>query len=327
MAHGTGAIQSPPDERDIIITSKQLERLAGASVIPASYILPSRPPITDQGVSPFCVAYSCAYEQNEQDQREHGRFFDFNEPAFFWSIGGTINGAVMRNGLDRMLAYGYPEQDATPNPDRHKIDGYFRVAFQDTDDIKRSIIEFGGVLVIMQWFSSWENPIGTDAVLPAPSGSVSGHAVWIIGWDDSGRAIGQQTWGQAWGDNGRFRMPWSYIKQYAWEVWKTADDLTLRKVAKARIRDTGIRIRTGHVLREDYQLNNRSLWGATTSAGIRRHSDRKIVATPWYKAFKFKGFHHGARHGLGAHPRGWAELSINGESRYVARPFVRLVNQ
>lgn len=325
MAHGTGAIPSPEDDRDVIVTAVQLEKLAAATIIPSSFILPKRPPITDQGVSPMCVAYSSAYEQNWQDQQEHGKFYDFNESSFFWSIGGNNNGAVMRYALDRMLAYGYPEQDSTPSAPEHKISGYFRVAFLDTDDIKRAIVEFGGVLVIMQWFASWEN-LGPNDVVPPPSGAISGHAIWIPAYE-SAYARPQNTWGQAWGDNGMFRMPWSYIKQYAWEVWKTADDLTLQKVAKARIKNTGIKIRNWRVKREAYDLDDRSVWGYTRDAGIRRASDSKLVAEPWSKAFRFGGFIRGARHGIDPYPRGWAKLRINGVWRYVARPLVRIVSQ
>jgi hypothetical protein len=326
MPRGTGALRSPPDDRDLVVSAAQLERLAGATILPASYIVPSRPPITDQGPSPMCVAYSSAYEQNEQDQREHGRFYDFNESSFFWSIGGTINGAVMRYALDRMLAYGYPEQDSTPSPAKHKISGYFRIDQTDVSAMKRAIIEFGGILVLGQWFASWEFPVGNAAILPSPSGSVSGHAYWVIGWDDQGRAIAQQTWGSSWGDNGLFRIGWSYITRYGWEAWKTADDLTLQKVAKARIRDTGITIRNWRVKREAYDLRPNSAWGRTRDNGIRRLSDGKVVVEPWSKALRFGGFVRGAKHGIAPYPRGWAKLSINGVWRYVARPLVRMVS-
>jgi C1A family cysteine protease len=323
--HGTGAIQDPPDERDLIVSSATLQQLAGAMIIPASYRVPKpRPPVTDQGMTTQCVAYSSAYEQNYQDHAEWKKFFDFDQNTFYYSIGGNENGAIMRYALDRMVAYGYPEAGGA-NAAKHKISGYFGVDSTNVTDIKRAIANFGGVLDIMQWFQTWEYP-SLENVLPAPGGTVSGHAIWLMGWDDTGHAIAEQSWGKSWGNDGFVRIPWTYITSYAWNIWKTADDLTLAKIAKARIRDLDTRIRNRMVLNRDYQLDARSIFGQAVKGGIRRQIDGQIIESPWYKAFKFKGWHTGARHGIGVHPRGWAELVINGHSRYVARPLVHLVS-
>jgi len=321
--YGHGALRSPDDERDYVLTSELLERVAGASPLPASYRVPSRPPITDQGFSPMCVAYSAAYEQNEQDEREHGRFYDFDEARFFYSIGGNANGAYMRAALDRMRIYGYPEQDSTPSADKHRIAAYYAVPLNMTD-VRRAIYHFGGVLMIGQWYDSWTHPQGTRAILPNAGGSMAGHAWWACGWTDDGYIIGQQTWGRYWGNGGLFLMSWGQLSSHMWEAWKTLDEKTVSTIAKARIESQQVQIRTTEVLGADGHLKG-TIFAKTSPAGIRRIRDGKIIDSPWNKPFPFKGFRDGAKHGIEPYPRKWAVIEVNGINRCVAKPLVKLV--
>jgi hypothetical protein len=322
---GFGAIQSPPDERDLVVSSATLERLAGATTLPATYRVPGRPPLLNQGSTPQCVAFSAAYEQNYQDHAEWDRFFNFNHASFFYSIGGSERGAVMRYALERMLNYGYPEADSSPDPGKHQIDGYFQVPLEIAS-IKRAIMAFGGVLVIGPWWESWTHPIGDNAMLPSPSGVSNGHAWWAVGWDAYG-IIGQNSWGVAWGDNGLFRMSWWFVVNSMWEVWKTADEKTLVQIARGVIKEVGTWIRRPKmVLGDDAPaLSANSIWGQARKAGIRRQRDGKIVAEPWDKPFKLKGFKLGARHGIAYRPHRWAILGIAGRDVAIPAPLIRLV--
>lgn len=325
MEHGTGAIQSPPDHRDLRVTAKTLDRVLGAVVLPPTFILGERPAVTNQGMTPECVPYAASTEQNWQDQQEHGRWYNFDQHRMFVDIGGTSAGSVMRYCLDRMLSHGFPEEDSSPSPAAHKIDGYFSIE-QSMDTIKRAIVEFGGVLVIGPWWPNWEFPLGEKAVLPAPSGGASGHAWWAVGWDEYG-LIGQNSWGVLWGDKGLFRMPWPYVIQSMWEVFKTADDLTLSLIAMAQIKLPSTYIRIPRlVVGEDKHLEPKSIWGQARKAGIWRKSTDSIVASPWDKPFKYRGKRHGARHGYGNRPETWALLGIAGRELAIPIPLVRLVN-
>lgn len=323
MADRFGAIQSPPDPNDLVVPERPLARLAGATTWPPSYLVHNRPPMRDQGWTPQCVAYSSAYEKAQQDYLEFDRWFDFDEAAFFYSIGGNDNGAVMRYALDRMARYGYPEADATPSPGKHQIAGYFRIE-QAKAAIKAGIVATAGLLVVGPWWDSWSSPYGSEATLPPPSGPVNGHAWWAAGYDEVG-VIGQNSWGSAWGNNGRFRIDWYYVVNYMWEIWKTADERTLSTVAKARIPNTDVNIRTEGVLGDHGTLDG-TRWGYTRANGIHRARDNKIVVEPYNKALVFGGFRHGARHGHGNYPESWARLKVGREWRCVARPFIRLVN-
>lgn len=48
------------------------------------------------------VAYSSSAMKAWQDRRDQERFFDFDGPAFFAAMGGTANGAYVRDAMERM---------------------------------------------------------------------------------------------------------------------------------------------------------------------------------------------------------------------------------
>jgi hypothetical protein len=323
---GKGAIQAPPDPRDLQLGSVALEPVVGATALPASYILPGLPPVTNQGATPECTAYSSAYEQNWQDRREFGRFFNFDEHRLFSEAGGGPNGAVLRNVLEVMRNSGYPEQDATPERAKHQITAYASIT-KTTVAIKQAIIATGGVLVIGPWWPNWEHPLGPKAVLPSAEGQPSGHAWWSCGWDGLG-IIGQNTWGTQWGDAGKFRMPWAYALDAMWDFRTTIDDVTLAQVARGVIREQGTYIRNPRRVTgsgADPKLTPDSIWGQARKAGIWRRSTDSIVATPWDKPFKYGGRKRGTTHGIGKLPDTWALLGIAGTQVALPAALVRLV--
>lgn len=319
--YGTGAIQSPPDERDLMASAATLD-LLGADPPPDHYLISRRPPLRDQGWTPQCVAYSTAYEQAHNDRDDFGRWIDFNEQAFFTSIGGGPGGAVARYALDRLIAHGYPRSGDKPVPDRHKIAAYVRVE-QTKAAIKAAIYRTRGVLICGPWWDSWSRPYGDKATVPAPSGNSNGHEWWAPGYDDVG-VIGQNSWGDQWGNRGLFRVPWYYVINYMWEVWQTLDEERLRKITRVKIPNVGVEVRTKGVLGDDGKMDG-TRWGVTRQRGIVRIRDSRVVVEPYDRVFRFGGFRDGARHGIGNHPRSWARVSINGVWRSVARPLVRLV--
>lgn len=322
--HGFGALQDPPDARDITVSEDTLEQIA-AGPIPPNFRLPNRPPVLNQGYTPQCVAYSSAADQAFMDRGDFGRFIDFNEARFFSDIGGGPGGAYMSSALRWRKDHGYPEQDSTPSTAKHQIASYFTVEMTK-GAIQRAIMALGGVLAIGPWWESWSSPVGSRAILPNPAGAAYGHAWWAIGWTEDGYIIGQNSWGTAWGNDGLFLMRWTDFLRVMWDVWKTADEETTPALVKAAIRDTGINIRNLSVLGEDGYIDPKNNWGETRRAGIWRRSTQTIVAEPWNKPLRFKGWKAGARHGHEPYPRSWGVVVIAGYEKAVARPFLRLVS-
>lgn len=235
--YGKGAQRSPVDVRDWILP----DGLAGAGSGLQSFRLGNRPPVTNQGSTPQCVAYSTGVEQNWQDQVEHGKFFQFHEALFFLRIGGTSAGAFLRAALDELLNRGYPEA-VIANEDEHRCSSYVLVQ-KSVTAVKNAITATGGVLCVGPWFDNWTEGLPPNAVLPTPSGGGTGHAWWAIGWDEHG-LLCQNSWGTLWGDQGLFRIPWWIAIERVWEFWSTLDEVTTSKLGRELVvNGPGVNIR------------------------------------------------------------------------------------
>ncbi len=251
--HGLGGQRDPdhehgpkqkPDDLSIIelvdeplgsITDPELgavdEPLTGVTYASTFYI-GSVPAVTDQGTTPQCVAFSNAYDQNQQDRPELGRFNQLNQASFFKLIGGTSNGAYMTAGLDRRKAYGYPEkvnvpasggypaQDGALDTGTHRIAGYTQIALTPTA-IKAALQLGHGVLLIGDWFHSWFHPLASGK-LPAPDYKVGGHAIWCRGWNDSYGFRLRNSWGTDYGVAGDVFLPYAFLARF-YAAYRTTD--------------------------------------------------------------------------------------------------------
>ncbi len=210
---GLGAIASPPDSRDF-----QIE-LDSAIILPPSFTVKTLAPIFNQGQTPMCVSYSGAREQQAFDE-PHNYLWDF--AYFFRLIGGTQNGAVIRNAFDRRLHHGYPLMPSGSGNSQaaHKISAYYAVP-KTQAAIKAAMVQYGTLVIGTPWFNSWFYP-NTDGTLPAPDYTVGGHAIDADGYDSAGLWL-SNSWGTSYGVNGRIRMPWAYVLHSVQEVWKAVD--------------------------------------------------------------------------------------------------------
>lgn len=219
--HGLGAIPSPPDARDWPVAALYAVVGAPPATLPASYrVPPPYPAVLDQGATPQCVAYSSAYEQGWYDLRDTGPA-TFDEATFFARIGGTANGAFVRDALDARLKVGYPLVGNAAAAGVHRIAAYYAVPVTRAD-VSAAIVATGPIILSTPWYSSWFTP-RPDGTLPFPNSVVGGHAIVADGYDSAGVWL-QNSWGVGWGVNGRCLLPWAYLS-YVWEAWKAADRL------------------------------------------------------------------------------------------------------
>lgn len=212
--YGLGAVASPPDDRDY-----QIE-LDSALVLPPTFRVPDAGvPIYDQGQTPMCVAYSAAGEQQTFDL-PHTYRWDF--PLFFRSIGGTENGAIIRNAFDRRKHHGYPllPSGSGNSAAAHKIAAYYAVP-KTVDAIKRALVQYGRLVIGTPWFNSWFDP-HPDGSLPAADYQVGGHAIDVDEYDATGIWL-PNSWGAGWGVSGRCHMTWPTVLHTCREVWKAVD--------------------------------------------------------------------------------------------------------
>jgi hypothetical protein len=93
----------------------------GNVAFPAAWLEPNTPPISNQGMTPQCVAYSAANDQGHMDRPESGAFPAYDRPKIFAEIGGGPNGAYVRSALARRLHVGYPLKATPDQAAAHRI--------------------------------------------------------------------------------------------------------------------------------------------------------------------------------------------------------------
>jgi hypothetical protein len=219
LPYGLGAIPDEPDARDYPIdalyAAEDIEPTE-PDALPASYTATGMPAVLDQHATPMCVAYSTSAMKGWQDRRDQERYFDFNEPAFFAQIGGTAEGARVRDAMASLLAVGYP-----PDPGRHRIAAYFAVP-TTAAAIKAAILDLGPIVLSTPWYRSWFRPT-RDGILPTPDVKVGGHAIVAYGWDNRGIRL-RNSWGTDYGINGDCWMPIGDLAHLN-GAWKSADQV------------------------------------------------------------------------------------------------------
>jgi hypothetical protein len=217
---GLGWIESPPDDRDWHVADLYAATgTAAPDALPSAYHVPAPLyPVTDQGASPMCVAYSAAGEQGWYDLRDTGLAL-FDETLFFSQIGGTPSGAVIRDALARRLSAGYPVSGHPELAGRHRIAAYYAVPVAQAD-LCAAILSFGPLVLGTPWANAWFRP-RSDGTLPPFDHAVGGHAIVAVGWDATGLRL-RNSWGADWGQAGEATLPWSELAHVR-EAWKAVD--------------------------------------------------------------------------------------------------------
>lgn len=221
--HGLGYLESPPDELDF-----QIEDLFAAKGItpdaspPPEFRVKVLPPVYDQGNTPMCVAYSSSTLKGAEDLIDQKHNYRWDRVSFFRKIGGTINGAYIRNALDRMLKVGYPllPPDSGNSQTAHRISAYYAIP-KTKLALQQAILAFGVCIMGTPWFNSWFSP-HSDGTLPPADYVVGGHAIAIVGWNDRGLVL-RNSWGPDWGVKGDCTMPWAFVLSVGREFWKAVD--------------------------------------------------------------------------------------------------------
>ena len=233
---GLGWLESLPDDRD-----RPVDALYAATgtepptALPPAYHVPAPLyPVVDQGSSPMCVAYSAAGEQGWYDLRDTCLAL-FDEALFFRQIGGTPDGAVIRDALARRLSAGYPPAGHPGRAASHRIAAYYSVPVTRAD-LCAAIASFGPVVLGTPWARSWFHPV--QGVLPAFDRAVGGHAILAVGWDATGLRL-RNAWGADWGHSGEATLPWAQLGRVR-EAWKAVDRIDPRPTT------TTWRIRVAH---------------------------------------------------------------------------------
>ena len=231
-----GWVPDLPDHRDRLYAAP----VVNLATFPTKVDLrPKCPPVYDQGQLGSCTANAIAAAVEFDLMKESKKVFTPSRLFIYYNervIEGTVesdSGAMIRDGIKSIAHQGdAPETDwpydiakfaqkppakAFSDASRHKAVLYQRLV-QDLNQMKGCLASgypfvFG--FTVYQSFESKE--VATTGQAPMPTSSeksVGGHAVMVVGYDDSQqRFIVRNSWGTGWGMAGYFTLPYSYLIQ------------------------------------------------------------------------------------------------------------------
>lgn len=226
--------REPFDQRDY----KSVRHLAAPLTLPTKFELDKTIPIYDQLNIGSCTANSaCACFRYEVAQLvnnfdfEPSRLFEYYNTRKLQGWEGEDSGGFIRDAFKAMNQYGLALDKTWPyNPSQYAVkpstiaynEGLKNVAVkyaavnQNESEIKQTLVSGAAVSfgfnVYDSFFGSWDK---TTGIMPIPKKTESlqgGHAVTIVGYDDSKKCfLIQNSWGTDWGINGKFWMPYSFL--------------------------------------------------------------------------------------------------------------------
>ncbi len=200
-------------------------------------------PVKDQGAASTCWAFAAygslesffkpavTWDFSELDLADHHGFdYGINDGGHLWmSAAYLARWSGPLNEKDDPYIYSAMDQAATPK--KHVQNILFmpvRASSADNAAIKNAVMAYGAVSVSMAWdLNSWNS--ATNSYYYPGSSWVGGHAVCVVGWNDSypktnfkkqppanGAFIVRNSWGKGWGDKGYFYVSY-YDRQFARE--------------------------------------------------------------------------------------------------------------
>ena len=135
-------------------------------------------------------------------------------PGYFTSW----QGPVLNSKVPDLNTYDYTADDIPTDMTEYGVTAIKFLFREDPDSIKRAVMESGGISTYYSHASSKYNE-NTFAYYVPPDymGTATGHAVELVGWDDTfsasnfidtpegdGAWLIKNSWGDDWGDNGYF---------------------------------------------------------------------------------------------------------------------------
>lgn len=251
--HGMGYV---PTDDAIFASSPRLSIKATREELPGQLVLSDYlPPVADQGRQESCVAWSAAYycysyavgekRHLTQDQLKDPKW-EFS-PAFLYNQikapgGGTNMGAAFKVLTEQGCAtlaempYNQDDDSATPSPAAKAraakfadatVAYVFKYLQADPEAIKTYLVEshhpFTTAIPLFKDFPNGTvdpNFVYNLTVDPTRANLEGGHAITIVGYDDSKHAFRLlNSWGPNWGDNGYMWISEDFIQKFALEGW------------------------------------------------------------------------------------------------------------
>lgn len=241
--YSLGCKKDPKDLRDI-----PMGLVLPAIPVPKSLDYgPAMSPVRNQGDEGTCVAFAGVVGVKEyQDSQEYKKLQELS-PRYVYNLCKKFDGIPDEEGtyprvaMKVFLNYGVcpegfwpykPHQKDRPKPGadksalKYKIKAYARL--KSLLDMKRSLLVNGPFLAGVEVYESWfSQKAGKTGIIPMPKPSEElqgGHAVCIVGYDDTkGLFRFKNSWGAKWGNKGYGALPYDYMKKYCSDAWSGTD--------------------------------------------------------------------------------------------------------
>jgi C1A family cysteine protease len=241
--HGYGWRRSLPNHR----FPRRLALVEAAALPPLVDLRPQMPAVYDQGQLGSCTANAWAGLVEYLQMRQGLAAFVPSRLQIYYderAIDGDTaddTGAACADGAQVVSKQGTaPESDwpydtnkfAEAPPGQVVADALTHLTFnpqsvaQDLTTMKETLAQNLPIVVGFTVFESFESDaVAKSGVMPMPAPSeqqVGGHAVLVVGYDDSKSVfIMRNSWGADWGISGAFLMPYAYLTnpQLADDFW------------------------------------------------------------------------------------------------------------
>lgn len=240
---GFGWKNSVPDFRDFHYSPP----MSLAAAPPLVDLRPGCPAVYDQGSLGSCTAQAIAglveflkKKQNKEVFTPSRLFIYYNERV----MEGTVRvdaGATLRSGFKVVSQLGNPHENlwwyniskfaVKPNTNvykdglNHQVIRYTRVNNARLDDMRACLASGFPIVGGFAVYNSFQSAtVSRTGVVPMPLRNermLGGHAIMVVGYDDSKqRFIVRNSWGN-WGDKGYCYMPYIYLcnSQLADDFW------------------------------------------------------------------------------------------------------------
>ena len=201
--------------------------------------------VEDQGQLGSCTGNAIVGALEYLENKQKLTFADLSRLFVYYNervIEGTVSqdsGAIIRDGIKSLVTYGVCKETACPynikqfthkptktaykEAAKRKITTYASVAQTETG--LKTVLASGYPIVFgFEVYDAFESAeVAKTGIVPMPSGqSIGGHAVLIVGHDDTTRRFTvRNSWSADWGDKGYFYMPYDYVldNRYSDDFW------------------------------------------------------------------------------------------------------------
>jgi C1A family cysteine protease/fibronectin type 3 domain-containing protein len=248
-----------PDSYDLVSSLKEANpnRIAHRGLPSKVDLSDLMPPVGNQGQQSSCVAWSTAYANKSYheyvERKDKGtwnyksgnapNYKNIFSPAFIYNQinGGKDSGSSISDAMALIVSKGALPWDAMPyteknylkqpTPDqlqlaaKYKAKEFQRLRYNEPSEIKNQLAQ-GRPVVVGILINENIYEIGKKIYNEAKGANLGGHAITLVGYDDSTNAFKyQNSWGVEWGDKGFGYIDYKYFAKVCRSAFVMIDSI------------------------------------------------------------------------------------------------------